>query len=297
MAACECGSLGKAAAKLYTTQPNVSKVIRQLERELGKDLFERTSKGLRLTPYGKSVQQYAAAILKNADLLLHGDNGMRQEEFSVSTYRSNVIAWLLVELHKAYPDLIISHRQGTVEEITSQVSQGISEVGVLYVSEKQLKAFRHIIHHKRLHFVELTRCQASIYVGPNSPYYHRQSVSKEELSSLSFVRELKDYFSMEHHFEQVSMAAVSAEKLHPIVFTNSEHLSTAMVLETDVADLGIGLTHAEGDQYAIRSIAVEGVDTQLVLGYVLEQDHTVSAVCKTFLDKLEKKVSVCHNKM
>ncbi len=35
MAACDCGSLGKAAARLYTTQPNVSKVIHQLEQHLG----------------------------------------------------------------------------------------------------------------------------------------------------------------------------------------------------------------------------------------------------------------------
>lgn len=35
----ECGSLGKAAEKLYTTQPNVSKVIHALEDELGGELF------------------------------------------------------------------------------------------------------------------------------------------------------------------------------------------------------------------------------------------------------------------
>ena len=48
MAVCRYGSLGKAAGKLYTTQPNVSKVIHQLEADLGQPLFERTSKGLRL---------------------------------------------------------------------------------------------------------------------------------------------------------------------------------------------------------------------------------------------------------
>lgn len=50
-----CGSLSKAAAKLFTTQPNVSRVIK---------LFERTSKGLKLTAYGKSIYSYAENILK-----------------------------------------------------------------------------------------------------------------------------------------------------------------------------------------------------------------------------------------
>jgi DNA-binding transcriptional LysR family regulator len=66
MVASDCGSLSKAATKLYTSQPNVSKVIKSLEKELGSPLFERTSRGLRLTPYGKSIYGYAENVLKNA---------------------------------------------------------------------------------------------------------------------------------------------------------------------------------------------------------------------------------------
>ena len=42
MVTCEKGSFNKAAECLYTTQPNVSKVISSLEKELGRELFERT---------------------------------------------------------------------------------------------------------------------------------------------------------------------------------------------------------------------------------------------------------------
>ena len=43
-------SFSKAARVLYTTQPNVSKVISSLEKELGRKLVERSSRGLRITP-------------------------------------------------------------------------------------------------------------------------------------------------------------------------------------------------------------------------------------------------------
>ena len=43
----------------------MSKVICGLEKELGKKLFERTSKGIRLTPYGETVRDYARDILRN----------------------------------------------------------------------------------------------------------------------------------------------------------------------------------------------------------------------------------------
>ncbi|MEI3282916.1 MAG: LysR family transcriptional regulator [Enterocloster sp.] len=43
MVTCEKGSFNQAAECLYTTQPNVSKVISSLEKELGRPLFERTA--------------------------------------------------------------------------------------------------------------------------------------------------------------------------------------------------------------------------------------------------------------
>lgn len=46
LAVCERGSINKAAACLYTTQPNVSKVIASFEAELGRELFKRSHRGM-----------------------------------------------------------------------------------------------------------------------------------------------------------------------------------------------------------------------------------------------------------
>ncbi|MDI6544948.1 LysR family transcriptional regulator [Leuconostoc suionicum] len=54
--------MSKASAKLFTPQPNVSRVINLFEQELGSPLFERTSKKLKLTAYGKSIYSYAENI-------------------------------------------------------------------------------------------------------------------------------------------------------------------------------------------------------------------------------------------
>ena len=62
--ACERGSLSQAAACMYTTQPNVSKTIRTLEHELGRNLLIRSGKGVQPTVYGKTVLEYARLILK-----------------------------------------------------------------------------------------------------------------------------------------------------------------------------------------------------------------------------------------
>lgn len=62
-------SFSKAAEALYTTQPNVSKVIRMLEDELGFPVFVRQSRGITLTARGQRVYEYASRAVENIEQL------------------------------------------------------------------------------------------------------------------------------------------------------------------------------------------------------------------------------------
>ena len=59
----EAGSVSRAADTLYLTQPGVTKQIRALERELGVVLFDRTRRGMQLTPSGHALLDYARRSL------------------------------------------------------------------------------------------------------------------------------------------------------------------------------------------------------------------------------------------
>ena len=169
----EWGSLSKSAERLYTSQPNMSKVIRSLENELGSPLFERTSKGLQLTAYGKEVYDYALGILKNVDLMKGLKDRQRSSTFDISTYPSIMMANLLVKLYHQYKHIGINHREGNVEEIICHVEQAASEIGVLYVSKKHLTAFFNILARRKICFVPLANLKACLYAGPNSSVYSK----------------------------------------------------------------------------------------------------------------------------
>lgn len=61
----EFGAFSKAAEELYTTQPNVSKVIKSLEEEIGIELFERQNNGILLNETGELIYQYAKDAMNN----------------------------------------------------------------------------------------------------------------------------------------------------------------------------------------------------------------------------------------
>lgn len=62
----ESGSFKKAAEMLYTTQPHISKSIKNLETELNVQLLERKARGVEVTESGKKIYEYAGGCVQNS---------------------------------------------------------------------------------------------------------------------------------------------------------------------------------------------------------------------------------------
>ena len=68
VAVAEAGSLTVAAArKLHTSQPSLSRQIRDLEEEVGAQLLTRRARGIELTPAGRAFLEHARAVLSQVD--------------------------------------------------------------------------------------------------------------------------------------------------------------------------------------------------------------------------------------
>lgn len=286
--ASECGSFNKAAECLYTSQPNISKVIGSLEQELGRELFERTSKGIILTPYGETMREYANNVLKNVQIMSTMAPVNSGKKFSLSTYPSNMIARLLVDFYEQKGEYVIEYMQGTVEEITDNVKKGISELGIVFIAKKQLSAFQHILSHKKLKFYPLDSKEVCVYAGKNNPLYQRNSIDFSELQSLKFVRGVRDYFSMEHHLESVSLGAIQTENLNYVVYTNSDHMVIDVLMETDICSLGIDFLADKYKQYDIKALSISHCEPYLVIGYVIAEEKELSEQAQWFINEFQK---------
>lgn len=65
----ECGSITEAARQLYISQPSLSSAVRELEAELGIVIFNRSARGISLTPDGSEFLSYARQILEQTELV------------------------------------------------------------------------------------------------------------------------------------------------------------------------------------------------------------------------------------
>lgn len=275
--ACERGSLSQAATCMYTSQPNVSKTIRTLEHELGRPLLARTGKGVSPTAYGKTVLEYAKLILKTTATITSLAAPDSRNSIRLSAYPSNMIARLLVDFYQEFGDTYtVEHHEGAVEEITEQVQQGISEIGIVYVAQRQVQTFQHILSHKNLEFVPLQSKKICLYVGPKHPLYAQDSVDFHELDKLKFVRGVRDFYSMEHHLENISMGAIDTKNLRHVVYTNSDHLTIGLLLYTDVCSLGLDFMYTPYSQYDIKALSINECEPFLQVGYVCAPERALS---------------------
>lgn len=284
LACVEHGSLGKAAQYLYTSQPNVSKVIREMEAELKTPLFERTTRGLRLTGAGQSIYEYAQNISQDMQLLTRASRQVPEEKLCISSYHSHILARLLAAFCKAHPTCLMEYRPGALEDIIEDVCQRRSSLGIVYVSEKQKAAFDHVLSHRNLVFYEMDRRKACIFVGKRHPLYGRKKMEAAELADLRFMTGLSDFFAIEHEYEMINVGPREDIAGQTMVHTNSEYLLEELLASTDLAAYSIDLVKKNLTDPGIQAIEVEGKDTELLLGYIKEKDSRLSAQEKQLLD-------------
>lgn len=287
--AADQGSLNRAAQQLYTSQPNVSKVIAALEKELQTELFERGNRGIRLTLEGEQVYGHALDILKHANILSSMLNKYSGKRFSVSGYRSSLLTRLMTEIYKQQetPELRYEYREGTVEEITDDVAGHLSELGIVYMAHARDCCFKHIMEHKKLAFHPLASLGICIYVGRNHPLYDRKAVSFSELKTLKFAEETEDFYAMEYNLEQISVGKIHMGHLNNSFYTNSDYMIHNLLIHTDVCCMGVDLVDSEYGRYDIKALPVEGSECYLNFGYVTLRDAKLSNEAVRFLDMLK----------
>ena len=65
----DCGSMNEAAKQLFISQPSLSETMKELETEIGIEIFLRSNRGISMTPEGEEFLGYARQVTEQFGLL------------------------------------------------------------------------------------------------------------------------------------------------------------------------------------------------------------------------------------
>lgn len=126
----ELEHITKAAERLMISQPFLTKHIKQLEHELGVELFYRAGRNIQLSEFGKVFYIHSQKILCELDNARSELNEMVEQQKHTITMITNVNLYmpnLLIEFHTRYPNLTLIHRTGTRNEIVMALQSGSAD--------------------------------------------------------------------------------------------------------------------------------------------------------------------------
>lgn len=133
----EEGSITRAAEALHLTQPAVTNHVRALERELRAPLFDRTGRGVRLTPAGRALLEYTRRSLGLLDECRQVLMDLREGTFGrlvlgagVTTSIFHLPGWLR-EFRETNPGVDVTVRTGRSREIAQLVLEREIDLGIV----------------------------------------------------------------------------------------------------------------------------------------------------------------------
>ncbi|NLT08702.1 MAG: LysR family transcriptional regulator [Ruminococcus sp.] len=131
------GSITSAAEQLHITQPTLSRQIKDLEDELGQKLFHRSSHSMKLTQEGFIFRQRAEEIVAMVDKtsaeFLSMDKPLAGDIYigGGETLAVSLIADLIAELRKEYPNIRYHLYSGNEADVTERLDRGLLDFGIL----------------------------------------------------------------------------------------------------------------------------------------------------------------------
>ena len=248
VAVAEYGSFSAAAKALYISQSTLSSAIKELEAELGTQLFLRSNRGIQPTPDGEDFLRYAREIVEQSRALERRYRHRRYAptRFAVSTQRLPfaVRAFQRFMEQLSWNSYDIAIRECPTYTIISDVAAGKSDVGVVALHDQYIPALEKTFEINHVTFTELERLPTYAFLRRSHPLAKRDKVSMAELLQYPFVTYDQEADRSEYT-EEVVFHQIAEKTVH----VSDRCSKVALVRFTDAFSIGPDLTNSNADAF------------------------------------------------
>lgn len=282
----DCGSMNEAAKRLFLSQPSLSETIKELEQEIGLQIFLRSNRGIIITPEGEEFLGYARQVTEQFGLLCSRYiEKQTKEKFSVSMQHYTFAVKAFVEtVKKAGMDSYeFAANETTTYDVMENVRNFKSEIGVLYLNDFNEKVLTKIIREKGLEFVELFSCDTYVYLWSGHPLAGKEVISMGELDEypcLSFDQGknhslyLAEEMKSTYEYKRLIKANDRATLLNFMIGLNAYTLCSGIICE-----------ELNGSDY----MAIPLKETEKMrIGYIKRKGASISHIGQIYIEELKK---------
>ncbi|MDY2726437.1 MAG: LysR family transcriptional regulator [Anaerostipes faecalis] len=283
----DTGSMNEAAKSLFISQPSLSLAVKELEQEIGVELFRRSNRGVSLTAEGNEFLSYARQVVEQYQLMesRYIEKKDVKKKFAVSMQHYTFAVNAFVEMVKQFgmDEYEFAVRETKTYEVIEDVKDFRSEIGILYLNDFNRKVLEKLFHESNLEFHPLLNCGIYVYLWKGHPLADRNEISIEELSEypcLSFEQGNYNsfYFAEEvlstYEYKRLIKANDRATLLNLMVGLNGYTLCSGIICES-----------LNGSDYCAIKLKSDEVMT---IGYIKRKGIAISPLGQKYLEEIRK---------
>ena len=181
----KAGSLNKAAQALLIAQPNLSRSIRELEGELGLAIFDRSAKGMMLTPEGEEFIGYTQNILRQIDQVesMYKNTSMPKQRFSISVPRACYISEAFAQFSRQLSDQSaeLFYKETNSQRTIRNLLEHDFRLGIIRYAENYDQYFRAMLDEKELNYEMICEFTYRLIMSREHPLAKKEEIIFDDL--------------------------------------------------------------------------------------------------------------------
>ena len=179
------GSLNKAAQTLLIAQPNLSRSIKELEGELGITIFDRSSKGMKLTLEGEEFIGYAQSILRQIEQMekMYKDTSVPKQRFSISVPRASYISEAFARFScQLLPESAeVFYKETNSQRTIRNLLENDYRLGIIRYAENYDQYFRAMLDEKELNYETICEFTYQLLMSCEHPLAQKTNIAFDDL--------------------------------------------------------------------------------------------------------------------
>ncbi len=287
-----CGSINKAAAKLFVSQSNLSNSIQELEKELDIKIFIRSSKGIELTPDGSEFLSYIRPLIeqhKHIMTLYEQKNAKPCLRLSVATQRYPFAVKAFTKLLDSdeYSKYEIRIKETGIYQIIEDVYNNDCSIGVIFISRESEDFIRKTLYSRNLIFTHIKSINPRVYMRKGHPLAEKSIVNFQQLIEYPYVVFDHGQGKSLYYTEEVNLAGFKIpEKL---IFVHDRATMYNIVSHSNAFSIGSGILSDGFCDIDIISLPVQcNSDDVMKLGWIKQANKKLNEIEEMYIKQLEE---------